>query len=180
MALRKASAYSKFEAKPFTRISKKKGKSYIKTVPHNKIVKFHHGAQKHFKENKHNYTVTMISEEKVLIRDCAIEAARQAITKVMDDKMLGQFYLAVKVFPHHFLRENKTAGGAGADRVSTGMTQSYGIVIGRAAIVGAGKSIFFVSCATDKGARIARDALEMIKAKVPCRTRIVFEKISKK
>lgn len=177
MALRKASAYSKFKTRPFTRISRNKSKSYIKTIPHNKVVKFQHGAQKDFIERKHSHAITMFAEEKVLIRDNSLEAARQAITKVLDEKILGQYYLAVKVFPHHFLRENKTAGGAGADRISTGMTQSYGIIIGRAAIVGAGKPIFFVSCASDKAARIARDALEMVRSKVPCKTRILFQEL---
>jgi len=180
MALRKASAYSKFKPMPFTRISKNKSKSYIKTVPHNKVVKFHHGAQTDYAQGKHEYAVTMFAEEKVLIRDNSLESARMAITKMLDEQILGQFYLAVKVFPHHFLRENKTAGGAGADRISTGMTQSFGVIIGRAAIVGAGKPIFFISCANEKAARIARDALDMVRAKVPCRTRIVFEKIIKK
>ena len=39
-ALRKANAYSKRIVVPFTRISKKKNKAYIKTVPPQKIVKF--------------------------------------------------------------------------------------------------------------------------------------------
>lgn len=179
MALRKASAYSKFKVRPFTRTSRNKSKSYIKTIPHNKVVKFHLGNQKDYAEGKHAYSVTMITEEKIQIRDTALEAARQALTKVLDEKVLGQYYLAVKVYPHHFLRENKTAAGAGADRMSSGMTHSYGIIIGRAAIVGAGKPVFFISCVNDKVARIARDALEMVKSKVPCRTRIIFEKIGK-
>lgn len=179
MALRKASAYSKFKARPFTRISRNKSKSYIKTVPQQKVVKFHIGNQKDYREGKHSHSVRLISEEKVHIRDNALEAARMALTKVLDEQALGQYYLAVKVFPHHFLRENKTAAGAGADRMSTGMTQSYGIIIGRAAQVGAGKEVFFISCTNDKIARIARDALEMIKAKIPSKTRIVFEEIRK-
>ena len=38
--LRKARAYSKKRVVPYTRISKKKSKSFIKTVPQQKIVKF--------------------------------------------------------------------------------------------------------------------------------------------
>lgn len=177
MALRKASAYSKFKVRPFTRISRNKSKSYIKTIPQNKVVKFHQGSQKDYAEGKHTHVVTMFAEEKVQIRDNALESARMAMTKVLDENILGQYYLTIKAFPHHFLRENKTAAGAGADRLSSGMTHSYGVIIGRAAIVGAGKSIFAISCANEKAARISRDALEMIKAKVPCKTRIVFEKI---
>jgi len=44
-------------------------------------------------------------------------------------------------------------------------------------MVNAGKEILFVSCANEKTARVARNALVMVKSKVPCKTKIVFEKI---
>jgi len=100
------------------------------------------------------------------------------LTKIMDEKALGQYYLAIKVYPHHMMRENKSAGGmAGADRISSGMTQSYGIVIGRAAIVRPEQDILFISCADEKIAREARDLMMTVKAKMPCRTRVIFEKL---
>ena len=177
MAIRKASSYSQKKARPFTRNSRNKSKSYIKTVPQNKVVKYHIGSQKDYREGKHKYAVRMISEGRSQMRDNALEAARQFLTKSLDEQALGQYYLAVKVFPHHLLRENKTAAGAGADRMSSGMTHSYGIVIGRAAIVKPGQDVFFISCTTDKIARIARDSLSAVKAKMPCKMTIIFEKI---
>jgi len=45
-------------------------------------------------------------------------------------------------------------------------------------MVRAGKEIFFISCANEKTARAARDALVMARSKVPCKTRIVFEKVN--
>jgi large subunit ribosomal protein L10e len=180
MALRKASAYSKRIARPFTRNSRSKGKAYIKMVPHNKIAKFHIGDQKAYMEGKHPFIVKLIVEDKVQIRDNALEAGRMFVTKMMDEKAIGQYYLAVKVFPHHLLRENKTAAGAGADRISSGMKHSYGIVIGRAAIVKPGQEVFMVSCATEKVAKDAREALKMIKAKIPSRTHVIFEKAEPK
>ena len=69
------------------------------------------------------------------------------------------------------------AAGAGADRLSSGMTQSFGITMGRAAIVNSGKEIFNISCENDKVARIARDALVDVKAKLPCKCRVIFEKV---
>ena len=178
MALRKAGTYSKKYARPFTRTSRNKSKSYIKTIPVTKVVKFHVGNQIDYANGKHTYAVSMISEQKVQVRDTALEAARMALTKELDEKILGQYYLAVKVYPHHFLRENKLAAGAGADRMATGMTQSYGVIIGRAALVGAGQPLFFISTATEKGAQIARDALQKVRAKVPCATRLVFRKLT--
>lgn len=178
MVLRKASSYSKKLTRPFTRKSRSKDKAYIKVIPGIKIAKFHIGNQEDFRQGKHKFAVTLLSDERVLIRDNAIESGRMLLTKMLDENIAGQYYLNVKIYPHHMLRENKSAGGmAGADRISSGMTQSFGQVIGRAAIVRPGQELFFVSCIDERAARIARDALVMIKAKMPCRTKIVFEKI---
>lgn len=177
MALRKASAYSKKKARPFTRRSRSKQKAYIKTVPGIKIAKFQMGNQKALLEGKHPFIVRLISDERVQIRDNALEACRMFVNKVLDTDALGQYYFEIKVYPHHILRENKTAAGAGADRLSSGMKHSYGISIGRAAIVNAGKDVFFISCENEKAARVARQALQEIKAKLPCRSRVTFEKI---
>ena len=101
------------------------------------------------------------------------------LTKKLDEQATGQYFMSVKVHPHHFLRENKSAAAvAGADRISTGMTQSFGVVIGRAALVRSGNEILFVSCADEKTAHIAKSVLNMVKSKVPCKTRILFEKLA--
>ncbi len=177
MAIRKASAYSKMKSRPFTRISRQKGKSYIKTVPTHKVVKFHLGNQKEHRLGNHHFGVGLFAEQQVQMRETAIEAARQALTKTMDEKATGNYYMAVKIFPHHFIRENKTAAGAGADRISTGMTQSYGIIIGRMARVPAGKILFLITTTTEDLARVARDALGQVRSKLPGKTRIVFQKL---
>ena len=178
MALRKASSYSKKKARPFTRNSRSKGKAYIKTIPFAKIAKFNGGNQKDYEQGKHKFVVRLISEENVQIRDNALEAARMFVIKMLDEGALGQYYLLVRVHPHHMLRENKTAAGAGADRLSKGMTQAFGVAIGRSAIVSAGDSIAEISCANDKAVKVARAAMAMAKAKVPSRTQVVFEKLN--
>ena len=177
MALRKASAYSKKHARPFTRKSGVKSKSYIKAVPFSKIVKFNMGDMRGFNDGKHTFIVRLISEEKVQIRDNSLEACRMFIHKDLEKAVPGEYYLAVKPFPHHILKENKTAAGAGADRLSSGMKHSYGVTMGRAAIVNPGNEIFVVSCLNEKAARAAKDSLQKIKSKIPCRNRILFEKI---
>ncbi|MBS3091298.1 50S ribosomal protein L16 [Candidatus Pacearchaeota archaeon] len=177
MALRKASSYSHRIARPYTRNSRSKQKAYIKVIPFSKIVKFSMGDQASFRNGKHKFIVSMISQERVQVRDTALESGRMHLHKIMEDNSPGFYFIAVKVTPHHFLRENKSAGGmAGADRISTGMTQSFGQVIGRSAIVSPGSPIFIVSCADEKTARIARDALNTIRPKIPAKTRIVFER----
>jgi len=177
MGLRKASAYSKKRITPFTRTSRVRSKSYIKVVPHSKIAKFTGGNHTDFTEGKHKYIVRLISEEKCLVRDNALESVRMLLTKMLDEKVPGQYYLVMKVHPHHLLRENKTAAGAGADRLSKGMTAAYGEVIGRAAIVKPGEDIAEVSCTDERTARTVKDFMPSVKAKIPARTRVVFEKL---
>lgn len=176
MALRKASSYSKFTARPYTRKSAVKSKAYIKTIPPNKVVKIHMGDVKGFETGKLNYILSMISLEDVQIRDNAIESARQYINKLLDELMPSQFYFSVRIHPHHILRENKMLTGAGADRMQTGMQLSFGATVGRAAIVHRGKEIFIIATNSDKNTRIAREILGKIRSKLPCRTSILFEK----
>jgi len=178
MALRKAGAYSKKIVRPYSRKSRNKSKAYIKTVPNVKTVKFFFGNQKDYNEGKHPFIIRLISEEKGQIRDNAIEACRIYLAKIFEKEINNQFFLAIKIYPHHLQRENKCAGGvAGADRISTGMTQSFGIVISRAAIVEPKQELFFISCANEKAARIAKNALMRIKSKIPTKTKVIFEKI---
>jgi large subunit ribosomal protein L10e len=178
MALRRAGAYSKKKVRPFTRKSSKKAKAFIKSVPQNKIVKFSMGNTKGGVAKKYAYSVTLLSEEKIQLRDTSLEACRMAINKNLDLKIPGNFLFEVKVYPHHVLRENKIAAGAGADRLSSGMSRSYGVTMGRAAIVPPGKEIFKILIPDENSARVARDALQKIKAKIPCRNRILFQKIA--
>jgi large subunit ribosomal protein L10e len=177
MTLRKATAYSKKKARPFTRKSAKKNKAYIKQVPYSKIVKFNMGDVAGYNAGKHKYEVSLVAENGVQVRDNALEAARMLVHKILEEKAPGQYYIIVKMFPHHFLRENKLAAGAGADRMATGMTQSFGVVVGRGCFTSPGKTILFVSCTDDKAARIARDALATVKSKFACRTRVVFKQV---
>lgn len=175
-ALRKASAYSRRKVRPYTRKSKSKSKSYIKVVPQNKIVKYHMGEVRAFNDGKFKNHLRLISTEKVQIRDNALESCRQLINKVLDKDALGKYYFGVMVYPHHILRNNKTAAGAGADRLSSGMKHSFGVSEGRAAIVVPGKEVFLISVEGENELKVAREALRMVKSKLPCRSKITFEK----
>jgi large subunit ribosomal protein L10e len=175
-ALRKASAYSKKRVRPYTRKSGKKSQAYIKTVPPLRIVKFNMGDRKGFNEKKYPFVVSLITEEKAQMRDNSLEACRMFVNKALDTFLPASYYFLVKAYPHHILRENKTAAGAGADRLSSGMKHSFGVTIGRAAIVPPGKDIFAIYVANDKAVRIAREALQKIKSKIPFRSKIILEK----
>lgn len=175
MALRKALTYSKKYARPYTRVSRNKSKAYIKVVPANKIVKYHLGNVRAYNDGKYPYIIHLVSEENVQVRDNALEACRMLIVKQLDLKLPGQYYIEIKAHPHHILRNNKMAAGAGADRLSSGMTRSFGIVEGRAALIKAKNDILIVACETEAQSRLIREELIPVKAKVPCKTTIRFE-----
>jgi len=174
--LRKASAYSKKKVVPYTRISKKKGKSFIKTLPQQKIVKFSMGSEQLYRGGKLPFKLTVVSEEKVQIRHNALEACRQFINKKLDKEFAGQYLFRVIPFPHHIQRENKMITGAGADRMQTGMQLSFGKISGKAAILKPGRGIFLVAVQNEKASMFARKLLNQVKSKLPCKTRIISEK----
>jgi large subunit ribosomal protein L10e len=62
----------------------------------------------------------------------------------MKDVGRSNFHFKVRIFPHHVLRENKQATGAGADRVSEGMRLAFGKAVGTAARVDANQKIMTV------------------------------------
>ncbi|MEK6840722.1 MAG: 50S ribosomal protein L16 [Nanoarchaeota archaeon] len=175
MGLRKASSYTKMHVVPYTRISSKKGKSYIKTVPPQAIVKFSMGSWKMLKEGKLPYVLTLVAEESAQIRHNALEASRQYIDKQLDTEFPGQYFFKVIPFPHHIQRENKMLTAAGADRMSTGMQLSFGKAVGKAALVKEGSGIFMIATASEKASQEAREILKRVKPKLPCKMRIVYE-----
>jgi len=175
MALRRAAAYSKRYARPYTRRSSKKAKSYIKTVPSQKISNFKMGDINGFNSGKYKTIIRLVAGENVQIRDNAIEASRQSVHKVLDSNFTGNYYFEVKLYPHHILRENKTLTGAGADRMQTGMAHSYGVTMGRAAFAKEGKEIFFIAVNGEKARLMTVEAIRKIKAKLPCHSRTLVE-----
>lgn len=172
MALRKGSAYSKRYARPYTRVSKKRKKSYIKTVPNAKIVKYKMGDIQGFDRGEFPVELHMISKENCQVRDNSIEAIRQYLNRFLQIKVGKEFYLEVKIVPHHILRENKMLTGAGADRMQTGMSRAFGKTMGRAALVKPGQILYIVGVKNVKAEIEARKLIRSIKARIACRTSV--------
>jgi len=128
--LRKAAAYSKKKITPYTRVSKRRQKSYIKTVPPQKIVKFSMGKLPLLEGTTLPHRLTIVSTENVQIRSNALEACRQFVNKKLEKGLNGQYVFQVIPFPHHIQRENKMLTGAGADRMQTGMQLAFGKTVG--------------------------------------------------
>jgi large subunit ribosomal protein L10e len=163
MGIRPAKCYRKLE-RPNTRISiSKPRKSYVKGVPPGKIHRFDAGVQ------KPEFTLRMflVAKNPVQIRNNALEAARIAASKALA-KRLGEdgFFVKILVYPHHVIRENPLATGAGADRFQTGMRQSFGRPIGTAARVMEGQRILEARVLPGKEAE-CKKSLKIAASKVP-------------
>ncbi len=169
MALRKASAYSKRYARPYTRKSKKRASSYIKTVPNSQIVKFKMGDIKGFDKGEYPIQIHVISKENCQVRDNSIEAVRQYFNRFLQLKIGKEFYLGVQIYPHHILRENKMLTGAGADRMQTGMSRAFGKTMGRAALVKRNQVLYILGVKNEKAEIEARKLVRSVKARLPCK-----------
>jgi len=133
--LRKGVAYRKLE-RPYTRKSKYRKQNFVRANPHNLIVKYEMGSPR-----KYPVVLHLIVDEDVQLRHNAVEAGRKSANKLLETKLQRNFFLKFRLFPHHVLRENPLASGAGADRMSTGMKMSFGKPIGVAAQCKKGKVI---------------------------------------
>jgi large subunit ribosomal protein L10e len=177
--LRKANAYSKRIVVPYTRQSKKKGKSFIKTVPPQSIVKFSMGKQNLYDRGKLPIQLSLICDETVQIRGNALEACRQYVNKKLEKSFKDQYFFRVTPYPHHVQRENKMLTGAGSDRMQTGMQLSFGKSVGRSVIAKPGMEIFFVAVANKQAEKFARHLFHQIRSKLPCKTSIVNNVLKK-
>ncbi len=169
--LRKFVAYRRVDRKAYTRYSKYKKHSFVKAKPHCRIARFNTGDPK----KKFEKVFHLQSKDTVQIRDNALEAARISCNRTME-KVLGKtgFYLTMRVYPHHIMRENPLAAGAGADRLSTGMAHAFGKPIGIAVRVKQGQPIF--SLRTDGSNHLlAKRALKKASQKLPCKCSIAVE-----
>lgn len=159
--LRKGKAYRNV-TRAYTRKSKFKKKGFIKAVPNHKIVRFHMGDNL----KKYPKTVKLIAKEKFQVRHNALESCRILINKKLQTKFGNKgYHFFINIYPHHVLRDNKMLTGAGADRMQTGMQQSFGKVVGTAAQVKNGTTIFTVNV-SEEGVDFVKEALSKAKPRI--------------
>ena len=160
--LRKGRAYTKVE-RPYTRKSKYRSLSYVRSTPTCKVVRFDSGAN----EEQFTSKVVLVSKEDVQLRHNALESSRQTVQRALDRVMAKtDYHFKIRVYPHHHLRENPLASGAGADRMSTGMKKSFGKVIGLAAQVRKNQEIMEVKVKPENLLK-AKNALQKGNFKLP-------------
>ncbi len=172
--LRKFCSYRRLE-RPYTRVSKYREKTFVRASPHINIVHFDMGSIK----KKFSYELNLISKDDGQIRHNAMESARQTCNRLLENSLgKGGYYLKIRMYPFHILRENPLAAGAGADRMSTGMKHSFGKAISRAAQVRKGKVLFQLRL-NKSNISVGRTALKRAIAKLPCSCRIEVKEIGK-
>jgi large subunit ribosomal protein L10e len=158
------SMYRRHE-RPYTR------RKYMGGVPGSKVVHYDMGnLQEDFP-----IQLTLVIREPCQIRHTALEAARVAANRYLL-KQVGRtgFHLKLRVYPHHVIRENKQATGAGADRVSSGMRLAFGKAVGTAAQLDAGQKLFTVGI-TPEFLNDAKEALTRAGHKLPSPIQIVVD-----
>jgi len=114
--------------------------------------------------------------KKVQVSSNALEAVRITINSALTNS-LGRtsFRLNIRPKPFHKYRENRMLAFAGADRVQSGMRNSFGRSMGVAARVRAGQIISEVGCDL-KNLPIVRDRLRVAGMKIPSTSQVVILK----
>ena len=147
-------------------------REYMGGVPGSKITIFDMGnASVEFP-----VSLSLVAKEACQVRHNALEAARIFANRYLV-KGVGRknFHLKIRLYPHHVLRENKLATGAGADRVSSGMRHAFGRAVGTAARVKRGQKMLSVAVEEDNVDQ-AKEALRRASYKLPTPCKIVIDK----
>jgi len=139
--LRPARTMSKLHSQSWSRYSlKKPRKNYVRALPHTSLLVFNMGVRK----DTYDLEVTLRPMEMIQLRSNALEAARQTTNKYLETNIPQEFEFKVLVYPHSVIREHKMATGAGADRISRGMSQAFGRPTFVAARVKVDQAVFMV------------------------------------
>ncbi|ABA27271.1 ribosomal protein L10e (nucleomorph) [Bigelowiella natans] len=119
---------------------------YCKKCPVSKIKMFDIG-DKRAKKNIYPCCINLVNLQPINISSECLESVRivmnRNLTKSIKNK---KFHLKIKMHPLHILRNNKMLSRAGADRVQTGMRNSFGKPESICARVKKNKSILSVRC----------------------------------
>ena len=160
------SMYRQIKGPAYTR------REYMGGVPAPRITQFDLGN----KRGDFPVALSLVAKESCQIRHIALEAARITANRTILKKAgaVG-YHLKVRVYPHHVLRENKQATGAGADRVSQGMRKAFGKNVGTAARVYSGQKLMTIYT-HPQNFLYAKNALRKAGMKLPTPVSIVLDK----
>ncbi|GAB6055183.1 50S ribosomal protein L16 [Methanobacterium alkalithermotolerans] len=147
-------------------------KEYIRRIPGSRIVQYDMGNL----SAEFPVSVSIAVKGPASISHNALEAARIASNRYMQRKAgrMG-YHLKIRVYPHHIVRENPMATGAGADRVQDGMRKAFGKPVSSTALVKKGQKILTVKT-NKKNFKDAKEALRRAAMKIPVSCSFIIEK----
>jgi len=167
MSDKPASMYRDIDKPAYTR------REYITGIPGSKIAQFEMG-DKQKDTDEYPVQISLLVDEAVQIRHGSLEASRLSANRHLIKELgEGNYRMTLRKFPHQVIRENKQATGAGADRVSDGMRQSFGKIVGTAARIQANEQLFTAWCDVDQ-AEAVKEAYRRAYNKItpPCTIRV--------
>ncbi|VUT27652.1 MAG: 50S ribosomal protein L10e [Candidatus Syntrophoarchaeum sp. GoM_oil] len=165
MARKPGHMYKKVTGPAYTR------KEYMGGIPGSKVVHYDMGNL----TDEFPVAISIVAKEACQIRHIAIEAARITANKYLSELGRPNYHFKIRIHPHHILRENKQATGAGADRVSQGMRCAFGKAVSTAARVKAGQKLMTVEVEPNNFLN-ARESLRKAGHKLPTPTSYVIER----
>ena len=169
MAEKPASMYREISKPPYTR------KEFMGGIPGSKIAQHQMGDLQSDPED-YPVQISLVTEEEVQLRHGSLEAARLSANRHLIKELgEGNYKMTLRKFPHHVIRENKQATGAGADRVSDGMRQAFGKVVGTAARIQSGERLFTAWCEVEDAEEV-KEAFRRAYNKISPPCRIIVER----
>ncbi len=169
MSEKPASMYRQIDKPSYTR------REYMGGIPGSKIAQ-HQMGDLQADADEYPVQISLVTEEAVQLRHGALESARLSANRHLIKELgEGNYKMTLRKFPHQVLRENKQATGAGADRVSDGMRQSFGKIVGTAARIPEGDRIFTAWCDVEQASEV-KEAFRRSYNKLSPPCRIVVER----
>jgi large subunit ribosomal protein L10e len=167
MSDKPASMYREIDKPAYTR------REYITGIPGSKIAQ-HKMGDKEADAEDYPVQISLVVEEECQLRHGSLEASRLSANRHLIKSFgEGNYKMTLRKFPHQVLRQNKQATGAGADRVSDGMRQAFGKIVGTAARIDKGERLFTVYCEVDQAEEV-KEAFRRAYNKItpPCRIKV--------
>ena len=162
--------YAKWTRRPYQhKRSSNHRREYARGGSQSKIGRFWGGA-KETKWEDWELIVGLKVERQIQISSNSLEAIRISINGTLQRKLGRQnFRLRIRPKPFQKIRENRMLSYAGADRMQTGMRNSFGRSMGVCARVRAGQIIVDVGCYL-RNLPLVRDRLRIASMKIssPC------------
>ncbi|MCD2198653.1 MULTISPECIES: 50S ribosomal protein L16 [unclassified Halobacterium] len=162
-----ASMYRKIDKPSYTR------RDYVTGIPGSKIAQ-HQMGDLQADGDDYPVQISLAPEEECQLRHGSLEAARLSANRHLIKELgEGNYKMQLRKFPHQIIRENKQATGAGADRVSDGMRQAFGVPVGTAARIYPGDKLMTAYCDVEQAEEV-KEAFRRAYNKItpPCKINV--------